>query len=98
MVSRWPSKALTSVKKRWWMTQKRPITAKLIAKAMMSPSWLEISCHSSLLDVTPCGTSIWSTSRVIAIAKTPSLKATMRENSISFSSRLRRGVRRRATP
>ncbi len=28
-----PSKALTSPKKRWWTSQKRPITAKLSAKA-----------------------------------------------------------------
>ena len=26
-----PSKAVTSPKKRWWTSQKRPITAKLIA-------------------------------------------------------------------
>ena len=38
-----------------------------------------------------------STSSVIAIAKTPSLKATIRANSISFSSR-RFAVRSLATP
>ena len=91
LISR-PSNASTSPKKRWWMTQKRPITAKLIAKAMKSSRSSQIVMPEPVARQAGFRSPRFSTSSVIAIANTPSLKATIRENSTSFSSPPLRGA------
>jgi hypothetical protein len=80
-----PSKRSSSLKARWWTIQKRPISAKLSPKARYWRHWSPSASARSPSGT--FGTSRVSTSSVMAIAMTPSLKATTRANSSSPSPR-----------
>ena len=71
----WRSSAVMYRNNRWWPIQNRPITRKLMAKLRIlsrdsESSWLAL--------ITAWGTRMSTTSRVMAMAKTASLKNSAR--------------------